>query len=58
MWQKIQKGLHKIASEYVSDTLAVAITRLFAQWNCFEGNVANLLCYFVFIRNKVFPGKF
>jgi hypothetical protein len=43
-----------MASEYVFDTVAVAITSLFAQWNCFEGNVANLLCYFA----KVFPGKF
>jgi len=45
-------------SLYVSDAVAVAVTSLFAQWDCFEGNVGNLLCYFVFIRYKVIPGKF
>jgi len=47
-----------MASDYVSDSLAVAATNIFAQCDCFEGNVAKLLCYFVFIRNKVIPGKF
>ena len=58
MWQKNFEGLHKIASDYVSHTLAVAATNIFAQWDCFEGNVAKLLCYFVFISDKVIPGKF
>jgi hypothetical protein len=50
--------MHKMASGYVSDTFEVAITSLFAKWDCFEGNVAKLLCCSIFIRNKVIPGKF
>jgi hypothetical protein len=47
-----------MASDYISDTLPVAAKNIFAQWDCFEGNVAKLLCYIVFIRDKVIPGKF
>jgi hypothetical protein len=47
-----------MASEYVSETFAVAITSLFAQWDCFEGNLVKLLYCSVFIGNKVIPGIF